>query len=383
MLFDTHLGSASDESSISRWMADLRRDHRLIWSTDKTNVKDFRACLDLFDTILDGYILGNLAAECGAPSMTDFVTSLPDIPPERLDTAVRTLSDRLCDYMLVHNLRSGAAEAPDKRDTQHENHLLFMQQGLVMRNFTNAMKHGDSGMVQECLTYFTIWFQATRKHNYAFETIHLTACIKRLWSPEFLKFWMDNCLINPSGKRTGWMACDYLGEYVVREIKAMMHNNVNEATSDFLWNTISPLILSFRNVRKVMQRECDVPYATMHSTKVTAIPDSEFIARRVLDSGLYHFQPDRDPGEDKPVPDLHGAGITKLSAMDCLRNYIAKVEKERGIVHAGQRTANEESVDGIDFEVDEEAAQTLLEGSDDDCLEGDESGSHPDIEPEE
>jgi len=69
--------------------------------------------------------------------------------------------------------------------------------------------------------------------------------------------------------------------------------------------------------------------------------------------------------------------------MDCLRNYIAKVEKERGIVHAGQRTANEESVDGIDFEVDEEAAQTLLEGSYDDCLEGDESGSHPDIEPEE
>jgi hypothetical protein len=378
MLFDTHLGTIGDQYSISRWMTDLRRDNRVIWSVDKTNVKDFRACLDLFDTILDGYIMADLATRSGFSSIPDFMSGLETMEPKVADTAVRQLSEHLCDFMLASTMRS---EGPDHRDTLYENRLIFMQQGMVLRNLSLAMRHGDSGMVTACLAYFTVWFQATRKHNYAFETIHLTACIKKLWSPDFLKFWMDNCLINPSGRREGWMACDYLGEYVVREIKSMMHNNVNQATSEFLWNTISPLILSFRNVRKVMEHECDVPYSTMHSTKVTSVRDVESVAKRVLDNGVCHFRPGDEPVQDKPVPDLHGTGISILSDLESIKKYIAKVEKDHGIVHETMDTRNEVS-EGIDFEVDEDAAATLLEGSEDECLDGRVLGSHEESEPE-
>lgn len=47
------------------------------------------------------------------------------------------------------------------------------------------------------------------------------ACLEKLWSEEFVKHWMNNCLINPSGKREGWMACDYLGEYMIGRFKIL------------------------------------------------------------------------------------------------------------------------------------------------------------------
>lgn len=51
------------------------------------------------------------------------------------------------------------------------------------------------------------------------ECLHPTTCLNKLWSNELVEFWMQNCLINPSGKKMGWMPCDYLEEYVVREVK--------------------------------------------------------------------------------------------------------------------------------------------------------------------
>lgn len=279
MLFSTHLGEAKEAISIARWMEDLDRNSRNIWSSDKTNVKDFRACQDLFDTILDGFIEAFLVDYCGFDTVSELMSNLEQIGSDRLASAVEKLADLLNDYSAVTRMRK---LSPEHRDQQYENLVLFMQQGLVLRNFAVAMRNGDSGMVIDCLSYFTVWFQATNKHNYAFETIHLTACIKQLWSPEMRQYWMENCLVNPSGKREGWMACDYLGEYIVREVKTMMHHNVNDANSKFLRLTLSPLILSFRNVRKQMIQECDVPFRSQHSSKMDTHFDVHLIARTIL-----------------------------------------------------------------------------------------------------
>jgi hypothetical protein len=52
------------------------------------------------------------------------------------------------------------------------------------------------------------------------------------------------------------------------------------------------------------------------------------------------------------------------------------MEKDHGIIYGGIEDMNQET-EGIDFEIDEEAAGTLLDGSDDECLEGSISGSGP------
>ena len=327
MLFSTHLGEAKEAISIARWMEDLDRNSKNIWSSDKTNVKDFRACQDLFDTILDGFIVAFLVDYCGFDSVSELTSNLEQMGSDHLASAVEKLADLLNDYSAVTKMRK---LSPEYRDQQYENLILFMQQGLVLRNFAIAMRNGDSGMVIDCLSYFTVWFQATKKYNYAFETIHLTACIKQLWSPEMRQYWMENCLVNPSGKREGWMACDYLGEYIVREVKAMMHHNVNEANSKFLRLTLSPLILNFRNMRKLMTQECDVPFQSQHSSKVDTQFDVRLIARTVLQDQFCQIRPGRTA---RNAIDLHGVGIQKLSTQVGIKKYIAKMDKDQGYVN--------------------------------------------------
>jgi hypothetical protein len=359
MLFFTHLGLASDDLSIARWIVDLDRDVKRIWSKEKTNVKDFRACMDLFDIILDGYIIAFIAEYCGIDNVPVLLSSLDQLGSEKLADAIENLTSLLNDFSLVSQMRKRDSES---RDEQYENVILFMQQGLVLRSFALAMRTGDSGMVIECLSYFTVWFQATNKVNYASETIHLTACIKKLWSPEMKRFWMENCLINPSGKKEGWMACDYLGEYIVGQVKAMMHQNVNPANDKFLRETISPLILNFLNMRRHMMRECDVPYSSYHSTKVETRFDVEQVAQKVLEG---QFTKELAGRTARNAVDLHVAGIKALSTHVGIQKYIVRMEKDRGYV---RRNWEEEPIEENDIEVEEDDGQYFFGNDLDDWL---------------
>ena len=64
------------------------------------------------------------------------------------------------------------------------------------------------------------------------------------------------------------MACDYLGEYVVREVKNLIPFNINEATGNTLRNKYSPQIMAFRDALKKMQEETDAPTFSYHSSMV-------------------------------------------------------------------------------------------------------------------
>ena len=216
-------------------------------------MKDFRSCQRFWDFVLDGYILASVAKRCGFTTVAEFVSGMGDTD---ITTAIETLANDLVRFSEVARAR----QKPDEeRDREYENHLLLLQHGLVLRNFVLAMRQGDSGRVLVSLSYFTVWFQATKKHNYASETMHLTACLKLLWSEQMKEFWMENCLINPSGKKEGFMACDYLGEWVVREVKRMMHHNLNDVTAKFLYDVIAPQVMLFREVRKKLAEESGSP----------------------------------------------------------------------------------------------------------------------------
>jgi hypothetical protein len=105
------------------------------------------------------------------------------------------------------------------RDVVHEQHICFMQHGLTLRSFTTSCRQGDSGRVVAVLKYYCVWFQGSKQHNYAKETLHLLACLKYYWSDEYKRFWMNTCLVNMSGKREGFLACDAVCEHCVREVK--------------------------------------------------------------------------------------------------------------------------------------------------------------------
>ena len=193
---------------------------------------------------------------------------------------IKAFANDLGTFSHVNTIRKTSSVA--EHDQTYENHFLFLQHALTLQNFHLAMRQGISGRVQVSLHYFTVWFQASKKFNYSMECIHLTACLSKLWSDELVKFWMQNYLINPSGKKGSWMACDYLGEYIVREVKNLMPFNINEATGNTLRNKYSPQIMAFRDARKKMQEETDAPTFSYHSSMVKTRMEVERVVKRLI-----------------------------------------------------------------------------------------------------
>ena len=171
-------------------------------------------------------------------------------------------------------------------------------------------------------------------------------------------------LINPSGKKEGWMACDYLGEYVVREVKNMMPFNINEATGNTLRNKYSPQIMIFRDTRKMMQEETDAPTFGFHSSKVRTHADIESVVKRLLNEQFSKMRLNRPTGDDPERADLHIAGIEELGNTKRIAEYIEKIQTQQGFLNLEWDEKSEEieveSADNIFLiEEDDEGDQWL------------------------
>jgi Family of unknown function (DUF6589) len=364
MLFRTHLGDERDNCSLARWIIELNRDKNKLWNGQRNLVKDFRSCLGFWDIVVDGYLIAALASYSGFDSLAEFHKDLTENPNAsiRLFDKIKAFAGDLATFGHVNNIRKTSSIA--QRDQIYENHFLFLQHALTLRNFILAMRQGDSGRVRVSLSYFTVWFQASKQFNYAMECLHLTACLSKLWSDELVKFWMQNCLINPSGKKEGWMACDYLGEYVVREVKHMMPFNINEATGNTLRNKYSPQIMGFRDTRKIMQEETDAPTFGFHSSTVKTHVDVERVIKRLINEQFSKMRLNRPTGDDPERADLHIMGIEELGNAERIAEYIEKVKTQQGFLNIEWDERTEE------IEV-EPADSVFLAGGDDDDEEGD------------
>src|SRR5271169_4464011 len=104
--------------------------------------------MDLFDIKLGGYIIAFIAEYCGIDNVPRLLSSLDQISSKTLAEAIENLSSRLSDFSFVSRIHKTDSESLDE---QYENIILFMQQGLVLRNYVLAMRTCKSGMVIECL----------------------------------------------------------------------------------------------------------------------------------------------------------------------------------------------------------------------------------------
>ena len=235
MLFRGHGGSEKELGTLPYWIRLLQRNQNMLWDSHKHLVKDFRACYELFGQIVDGYLLGWLAKRCGWEKGS--IALIFDSQPAIIREKIESLAEELANFKQTHTRRHAD---PCARD---ENTILFLQHGLILRNLHHAMANSDVRRLLMSFRHTTCWFQSSRQYNYAQETIHLTACLEKIWSPEFKDFMLNQCLVNVTGKPDGFYATDLLNEHIVREVKKMMVHNATPKTDRFLRETISPQVM--------------------------------------------------------------------------------------------------------------------------------------------
>ena len=73
----------------------------------------------------------------------------------------------------------------ERRDIVNKNALIMLNTGLLYLDFADACREGYSARVKKCIKCFAVLFQDSYAKNYAGEILHLTACLRKLWKPEF------------------------------------------------------------------------------------------------------------------------------------------------------------------------------------------------------
>jgi len=65
-----------------------------------------------------------------------------------------------------------------------ENAVMFMRDALMSREFTDAVKAGDSGRVFLVLKAWALAFRGNGRTKYAYEMLHLIHNATNVWSSE-------------------------------------------------------------------------------------------------------------------------------------------------------------------------------------------------------
>lgn len=356
-IYKAHWGSEGgrEPASISRFAKLLGKPGIL-----SPKVKDFRSYAQLFDQILDSYIIAIAAEKVEAGSEQDFHQRLRNTNwPPLIEDIVEDIFPADHRMARVYRMRyglNGAEVSSTERDLLYENFLLLCQQGLVYRDYSAAVSAGDTGRLKHILSIWTTQLHGTANIIYPRELVHLMGCLTKIWTPEMQDIWMRNCLVNPSGEKGKWMPDDLFGEYVVREIKMKVNPSSNIRSEKHLCEIIGSQVMSLFACKKSMARECKSQDYGTRSTPLSTSFDVLYLTRTLLNEGVGRFTPNRVHDENGveycSVPDLLSDGARKLADGSPLFMY-----KERVRYH----WISGSGLEGDDIEVEE--IDPLGEGS--------------------
>ncbi|KAH9886957.1 hypothetical protein C8Q73DRAFT_608284, partial [Cubamyces lactineus] len=199
-ILESHYGSQSQRDPGSLAFHNTVLDRKPIVLT---SLPPFRTTRDLIFVSLYSRVLHCLLLVSEASSLDDYAASVTF--PE------------LCAHAKAVVSQYASANAPDdtvpdfvpqKGDTVFEGAILFMRDALVLREFTDAVKVGDSGRVVNVLKLWTLSFRGSGRVKYAYEMLHLIHNLTHVWPAPLRKIILQNWLVNPTGKPDAWVEVD-------------------------------------------------------------------------------------------------------------------------------------------------------------------------------
>ncbi|KAH9901536.1 hypothetical protein C8Q73DRAFT_635931 [Cubamyces lactineus] len=225
----------------------------------------------------------------------------------------------------THDPPSSGLPPPKTGDMVFENAILFLRDALVLREFTDAIKAGDSGRVVTVLKLWALAFRGSGRIKYAYELLHLIHNLTHVW-PEPLrrKIILNNWLVNPTGKDDSWVEVDLMQEHLNFWTKNVYQAHGSNASWEWL-QTISPCIDILRRLATQINEDLGARQGNKHTT-----PDLDFDIHELMDSLAHHRVYDVEPGRtissEKPtVLNAVSAGLGQLAGP--LADFNAQVRR--------------------------------------------------------
>ena len=148
-----------------------------------TSLPPFRTCRDLIFVSLYARVLHCLLLVSNNSSLETYLSKVDSW--ETLLSHAHQIYDKYCQPRLVEELRWKRSVTPPsdppQGDMVFENAILFMRDALISREFTDAIKCGDSGRVILVLKIWALSFRGNGRTKYAYEMLHLIHNLSHVW----------------------------------------------------------------------------------------------------------------------------------------------------------------------------------------------------------
>ncbi|KAJ7036838.1 hypothetical protein C8F04DRAFT_1181176 [Mycena alexandri] len=270
-----------------------------------TSLPAFRTCRDLIMDSLDDYassvnswdvIVGHAAVIYSRFADPDLVQELREqrIPDERKRDAEAKAASKGANKGAKPD---GPLPHVKKGDMVFENAILFLRDALLTREFTDAVKAGDSGRVVNILRLWVFSYRGSGRSKYAHEMLHLLHNLICVWTRELRHIILQNWLLNPTGKPNSFVEIDLVQEHLNFWIKKIYKADGDGHSWDWL-ALVSPCVDILRTLATRINTDLGAP----------ALMDS------LNEHDVYTLQPGRVLDDDeKPVPDILAVGMAALT----------------------------------------------------------------------
>lgn len=197
------------------------------------------------------------------------------------------------------DLNAGAG-AGGTRDLVRENAMLCMQHLAIARLFQEGIRRGDTGVVEGMLDILTLFFHGTNNTKYAAEFLLQNINRKVLWTPFYRQVWLDNSLVNISGRANCWLSLDEVCEITVDQLKNDYNLRGSWQSRSFHLNVVSPNIHLLQIIKdRVMKSSC-ASTGGLKKGIVSISKDVSVLCKVLVEDGVFILTPGRD-GLDRLV----------------------------------------------------------------------------------
>ncbi|KDR71311.1 hypothetical protein GALMADRAFT_39882, partial [Galerina marginata CBS 339.88] len=282
-----------------------------------TSLPPFRTCRDLIFVSLYARILHCLLLVSKQGSLEDYSK---DITWEKLYDDARTIMLRYANADVVADLRwrrrQATALSPEcltlrEGDMVFENAVLFLRDALISREFTDAVKSGDSGRVVLILKTWALSFRGIGRTKYAHEMLHLIHNITHVWPKAVRDIVFNNWLINTTGNPNSWVEVDLMQEHMNYWIKNFYRAHGSAASWAWL-KMIAPCVHILRDLGRNFKQMLGTDLGTAHHPMDLSV-DLPDLMQSLDDHEVYVVKNGRYlDDDDLPVPNIISSGLIDL-----------------------------------------------------------------------
>ncbi|KAI0321599.1 hypothetical protein OF83DRAFT_1050951 [Amylostereum chailletii] len=308
-LLNTHFGHVnhdlSNPASLAAHNTLLERKPIVL-----TSLPSFRVCRDLTFVSLYARVLHCLLLVSGHNNLDDFAENLTW---EELETYARQVVDVYTDTRHVAALRHARQlKGPKFGDMVYENGILFFRDALILREFSDAIKSGDSGRVFAVLKRWALAYRGSGRSKYGYETMYFIYMMTHVWPKPIVKIVLDNVLVNPTGKPDAWHEVDLLQEHLNFWIKNYYQAHGSGASWEWL-ATIAPCIQVLRALATSVNGMFGAKQGDRHATP-DLTNDVDALMTSIWENQVYTVCLCREfADDDPPAVDVMAAGAQSLT----------------------------------------------------------------------